>query len=233
MGNEIDDSTTSQHTDAENPDSGSGEGVPQGNEERSGVEARINELTAKFRSAERRAEQAEAQAREAMAVLTQRLAQPQVTQEPDNTDPDLKAALERHLSPLQQEIRKLSAKLEAQGVEAEVRQQVGSEYPVEVVQIASRVMAEWKINGVRGNLEDALDYAFGKYTRAQQQQGRTAEGQRQNFNRSASQVLSGQGGSGSPSRKGAKTLSDTEIEQLSPDQQEAYWASRIDPNEPF
>lgn len=230
--NENSDDTTSQVTDPENQDQDAGDANQSGNDEKNWVpQERFDEVTKARREAERRAAQLEAEKQELVNALTQRMSQPQHDTGPE-IDPDQKAILERVLSPLQAEIRRLSAKVESQGVEAQVRQQVGNEYPAEVVQVAAQVMADWKMNGTKGDLDAALDYAYGKYMRAQASKNQNANAQKQQFNKGASTVQNGQGGNGAPGR-GARKLSDAEIEKLSPEDQVAYYESRVDPNEAF
>lgn len=233
MGNE-DTNTEVQPTDAENPGlPASGEVLPTPEvEKESGVQARINELTKKYRDQERDNQALRQQNQELMQTMTQTLvARSQPQEVPPEFDPEEKKRLDYLLSPLQKQIAQMSAQLAASGVASEVQAAAKSNTPPEVVAHAAQLAAAWRRQGIPGTPQDAITYAMGQYVLGKGEEEEVVATQRQNFNKGAGTVQTGQGGN--TSRKtGPKQLSDAEVERLSPTDQANYYGSRVG-NEEF
>jgi hypothetical protein len=231
MGNDQEDtSTTVQQTDAENPGQGSEDvsNDQQTQEQQQNLipQSRFNEQTKARRDAERERDLVMQQNRELMAqlaqVVTQRSA-PQ-PQEPE-FDPDERKKLEYFLTPLQRELAAMRGQLAAQSAESEVRRAARSDTPPEVLEHATRLVADWRRQGANGGPQEALRYAYGDYLLRQTDEAAEVRVQRQQFNRSAAGV---QSGGAAPMRKsGPKQLSEAEIERLSPEGQAEYYSTRL------
>lgn len=155
-----------------------------------GVEARIAELTAKFREAERVAADKDAQIAALIqaqlanqqAYARQESAQPQV-----EVDPEFAKAADAYVSPKLKQLQDTIARLEAATVQAQFAQLQASE-PPEVVKRAQELQLAWQRSGKQGWVpQDALVYARGEHY-ARQSQANVARTQQQNFNQASNNV---------------------------------------------
>lgn len=162
------------------------EPVAQGN---SGVEARINELTAKFRDAERAVADKDAQI---SALIQAQLAQQTQVRQPEQTqqveiDPEFAKAADAWGGPKLKQLQDTIARLEAATVQAQFATLQASE-PAEVVKRAQELQLAWQRSGKQGWVpQDALTYARGEHYAKVAQTGQARQAQ-QNFNQATQNV---------------------------------------------
>lgn len=230
MGNELSD-TQGQQTDAGNPGQSTEENVEaqQGNAENMIPQSRFDEVTKRMRDEERARKAAEAQNAELLRALTARVTeiqQPQQREQAPEFEPEERKKLDYLLNPLKQEIVQLRGALYSSTAAQEVASVANSKTPPEVVQEAARVLAGWRQQGGRGNPKDALAFAMGNYILGKGSEEQEVNQQRQDFNRGARTVQTGQG-SGASQNSGKRQMSEAEIERLSPEAQAAYYSERL------
>ncbi len=171
-----------------NPIAQGQETEPETPEKPSGIEARINELTAKFREAERALNERSNQVAERdaqIATLLTTLAagrqEPVQTQQVD-IDPDEQRKFDALMSPRMLQMQRQLERLE-QELSASQFRQVATGVEPEVAKRAQELMGAWKRNGYSGwTPEDAVTYAQGELLRKQKSVAQTANQQRQEFN---------------------------------------------------
>lgn len=182
---------------AQGPDAGtenagdpsiSGESNSQGNAP-SGFQARISELTAHRREAERRAEEYAAKLAERdqqIAELVRSVTSRQQPEpEPDlNLDPEQKRILDVYMSratkPLQQHIEQLTTQLGMQRAQSAAEQLTGDP---EIANRAAQLMVGWQKQGYTGwTPEDAVVYAAGQAALNERKKAGQARNARSAFN---------------------------------------------------
>ncbi len=163
---------------------------PQNSNPNPGVQARIDELTAKFRETERLVQDKDAQ----IAALIQaqlQLQAPQQHQAPAQPqvqiDPEEAAKLEAFMSPRMKQLEAMVQRLEAANV-AQQFNQYKQTAPPEVLKRAQELQLAWQRSGKQGWVpEDAFTYAYGEYNLKQGQQQSAVQQQRQ-FNQATQNV---------------------------------------------
>ena len=164
-----------------------------------GFQARINELTAARREAERRVSEQEKQIAELVRLASANVQRAPVEPKlPElEIDPDQQKILDayraRYVNPeiegLKQTIKNLTAQFGSARAQEAAETMVGDP---EVAQRASQLIQGWQQAGLQGwTAEDAVKYAAGEKAIADLNRTRQAKGARQQFNGQGTPVVTG------------------------------------------
>lgn len=180
MENEDPQVTQGQQPEAETPS----------NNVSNGVQARIDELTAKFRETERVVAEKDAQIAALIQaqLSTQSQYQPQPNLAPQvEIDPEEAKKYDAYLGPKLKAMEQLVQRLEQAQVQNQF-QQFQNQAPPEVVKRAQELQLAWQRSGKTGWVaQDALTFAYGEYNLKQAQQGNARNEQRA-FNQASRNV---------------------------------------------
>lgn len=163
---------------------------PQSGNPNPGVQARIDELTAKYRQTESALADKDAQIAALIQaqLQMQQVPQPQQVQAPQvQIDPERQAELDAYMTPRMKQLEAMVQRLESAQV-AQQFHQYKQVAPPEVLKRAQELQLTWQRSGKQGWVpEDAFTYAYGEYNLRQGQanQARTAQ---QQFNTASQNV---------------------------------------------
>lgn len=143
------------------------------NDSQSGIQLRIDQLTANYREAERRAEEQAAQLRLAQEQNNQLIAQlvnrgPAQSEPQVEVDPELQRQVQAvygsEFNTIKQTAKQMQAFMAGQNAVMAVQQvAVGKQIAPEVIADAQRFAQAWAVNGLQGwKAEDAIVYAAGQ-----------------------------------------------------------------------
>lgn len=176
---------------AQGPEAGAAQPDNKSENALPGVQARIDELTAKFRQAEDQLAAKDAQITAILASIASgqgsRNAAQEPAQPPVEIDPDeqkkLDYLLAQRMGPLQAMIERLERTQVAQQF-----QQYEQQVPPEVLKRSQELQLAWARSGKQGWVpQDALTYAYGEYNLKAAQTGQARQAQHQ-YNQAASNV---------------------------------------------
>lgn len=193
----------------------------QAPEQNTGVEKRINELTAQRYEAQRRAEQAEAREQAYLAqiaeIMSQQRAQPQ---EPVvQVDPELRRQFEAMMAPMRREMEQTVRQLQqTQGISA-IRQANVAD-PVQ--KRAEEIILQYAKQNYRIDPEMALDLAAGQLARQQMAEQNAARAAGRAFNGNGVPVLTSQ----SMPFAGSSEPQKPDLNKMSVSERMAYWESQ-------
>lgn len=149
------------------------------NQQASGVQQRIDELTREKHEAQRRAEELSQQYMTLLNDLATKSIQPQSAQPQVEIDPTLKAQMEAVMAPFQAQLNRTLAQIQQAQALTNARSLAGS-LPEPVAQEMQKVVSDYAKQGYRVDDEVALDIAYGRVARKQQTaQGQANQAQRQ------------------------------------------------------
>lgn len=196
----------------------------------SGIEKRMGELTARWKSAaeESAAKDAQiAQLVQALASREERVAQPEVQMD---IDPDDRRKMESVISPAMKRLEQQYAQLERRLQTQQVQHVVSKVKDPRVAQRALQLEAQWAQRGLPGwTAEDAVRYAAGEIALADQEAGGQAALERDRFNRGGSPVLAGHANPPAPRNQNTRPAN---LESKSLEEQIAFYEKSIG-DEPF
>lgn len=158
--------------------------VEEPEEKTSNVQKRMDELTAKFHEAERRAVEKDAQLAQAQQLLTRMLAgevKPEKQVDPlEGIEDSSRVVLEKYgnhiTSPLEEKIRRLEQKIAYQEQRTSLREKALPEDDEEIVKNAEKYLSVMRKNTPDiGTEDDALDLARGRAMRLQREKGQAPQ----------------------------------------------------------
>ncbi len=156
-----------------------------------GLQARIDELTAKRHAAERQAQDAMAQNQILLQQLMEANRQPVPAQPQVDVDPELKKQMDAIMGPQIAEMRRMTA----QYAQVVTLQQVDAQAPdAKVAAKAKDIIMQERRAGRDVSADVAVTFALGLMAREQMTTQQAANQQRQTFNAGAGSTISGSGG---------------------------------------
>jgi hypothetical protein len=191
----------------------------------SGIQKRIDELTAKYRQAEDALRQRDAQNQELMMALMTQRAAPAAAEPPPEFDPEEKRKLDYVTAPLMQRMEQMQKQFERQMGAVQLQQTTQRVGDPEVAREAQALYQKWQGNpDVKGfNAEDAVIYAAGKKALAAQLAA-NANAALQNFNNGAPPpMFNGR----QPPSAPVEAAVPADIDTWDNDKQAAYWEKQL------
>lgn len=187
-----------------------------------GVEKRINELTAQRYDEQRKREAAEAREQAYLAQIADLMGRSQAAPAPEvQVDPELKRQFEAMMTPFQKQIEATLGQLQKAQAVSHIRSQ-GQALPGPVQQLAEQITERYSRQGYKIEAEMALDLAAGQYFRQTQAEQLAGKAATQRFNGNGVPMLTGQ----SIPSAGGHEVQRPDLDKMSLQERMAYWDSQ-------
>jgi len=197
-------------------------------QDNSGFQKRINELTAARHQAEEEARRQAAQNQELMTAILSQQARPAAPAEAaPEFDPEEKRKFDYLLGPMVQRMEQMQRLMEQQVGQVQLRQSVQRVADPEIAREAESLYQKWaRRDDVKGfNADDAVIYAAGKKYLAAQQAARASHQGLQDFNNGAAPPMIQ--GRPPPAAASLEPAVPGDIDSWSPEKQADYWEKQL------